>query len=40
MPGVFKHVVGDRITEWLPEWLLEGTKREPGSIKKFLEERA
>jgi hypothetical protein len=39
-PGVFEHVVGDRRSEWRVEWLLEGTKREPDSIKKFLEDRA
>ena len=39
-PGVFEHVVGDRITEWQVEWLLEGTKRGPESIRKFLAEHA
>lgn len=38
--GKFEHVVGDRISEWQVEWLLEGTKRGPDSIKKFLEEHA
>lgn len=39
-PRLFEHVVADRVTEWQVEWLLEGTKRGPDSIKRFLEERA
>jgi hypothetical protein len=39
-PGKFEHVVCDRITEWQVEWILEETKREPDSIRKFLEAHA
>lgn len=38
-PGVYEHVVGDRIAEWQVEWL-DGTKRGPDSIKQFLQVHA
>lgn len=33
--GVYEHIKGDRLTEWLPEWL-EGSKRADDSIANFL----
>jgi putative acetyltransferase len=33
--GVFEHVKGERIAEWLPRWL-EGSKRGPDSIMEFI----
>ena len=35
-PGVFVVVKGERITEWQVQWL-DGSKRAPGAIEKFLE---
>ncbi len=34
-PGVFEVVRGERIAEWRVEWL-EGSKRVPGAIEKFI----
>lgn len=34
-PGKYKHVKGDRITEWRVEWL-KGSKRGPDTISEFL----
>jgi hypothetical protein len=36
-PGTFKRESGERIAEWRPEWL-EGKKREPDTIDKFIAE--
>ena len=33
--GVYEHVKGERLTEWVPAWL-KGTKRGEDSIAKFL----
>lgn len=38
-PGVFEHVVAERITEWRVEWLAD-SKRTATSIADFLESRA
>lgn len=35
--GVFEHCKGERIAEWLPEWLERGP-RKPGDIEQFLKE--
>ncbi len=37
--GEYLHEKGERLTEWLPEWLLDGP-RKPGDIEKFLEEKS
>ncbi|OAM36928.1 GCN5 family acetyltransferase [Eikenella sp. NML080894] len=37
-PGTFIRRIGERITEWLPEWL-ENSRRQPGSIEAFLANR-
>ncbi|WP_225748170.1 GCN5 family acetyltransferase [Eikenella sp. Marseille-P7795] len=34
-PGTFVRKSGERLTEWLPEWL-ENSQRRPGSIEAFL----
>jgi len=36
-PGSFQRKSGERIAEWRPEWL-EGKKREPDTIDKFMAE--
>ena len=38
-PGTFIRRTGERITEWLPEWL-ENSRRQPGSIEAFLAQQA
>ena len=38
-PGTFIRRTGERITEWLPEWL-ENNRRQPGSIEAFLAQQA
>ncbi|GJM10584.1 MAG: hypothetical protein DHS20C11_28600 [Lysobacteraceae bacterium] len=38
-PGVFEHQIGERITEWQPEWL-QGNKRLAKSIGNFLGKNA
>lgn len=38
-PGVFEHVIGERITEWRVEWLA-GSQRTATSIPDFLKSRA
>lgn len=40
-PGVFIHIKKKRVTEWLPEWLIDGQhKRSADLIKKKLAENA
>lgn len=34
-PGVFEVIRGERVAEWRVEWL-EGSKRVPGAIEKFM----
>lgn len=36
-PGVYQHIKKPRIVEWQPDWL-EGSKRAPELIERFLEE--
>ncbi|MEM7017258.1 MAG: GCN5 family acetyltransferase [Pseudomonadota bacterium] len=36
--GQFKHLKGERIAEWLPEWLSRGS-RKPGDIEDFIKEK-
>lgn len=36
-PGVFEVIDGERIAEWRVEWL-DGHKRQPGSIERFMAE--
>ncbi len=36
-PGVFEVIEGERITEWQVPWL-DGSKRLPGTIEKFLQD--
>ena len=38
-PGTFIRRTGERITEWLPEWL-ENSLRQQGSIEAFLAQQA
>ena len=38
-PGKYEHAKGDRITEWLVEWL-DGNKRGPDTIRNFLLEHS
>ncbi|WP_447981173.1 GCN5 family acetyltransferase [Achromobacter kerstersii] len=38
-PGVFEHVIAERITEWRVEWLAD-SKRTATSIPDFLKSRA
>lgn len=37
-PGIFEHCTGERLTEWLPEWL-NGESRKEGDIERFMEEK-
>ena len=37
-PGIFEHCKGERLTEWLPEWLV-GEARKEGDIEKFIKEK-
>lgn len=37
--GQFVHEKGERIAEWLPEWLERGA-RQAGDIEKFLQEKS
>jgi putative acetyltransferase len=37
--GVFIHMKGERIAEWLPEWLDQGA-RQPGEIETFIAEKS